>query len=224
MTAMTNQNFKTIGLMLASQNFEGSRSYSDMVKACRNTWADETVFSVYGNSTATERVGHVIFVETPESRENLLRKTIKGMELLLEDEFDYLFRPNCGSYVNIPLLNKFLENKPRERYYDGIMGNVQGVRYASGSCILMSRDVVELLVETQDELEYDGRIMMDDVSIGHHLEKHNILVNGAAIRRNCRTEEMIENNWLPQCYHHYFCHTINPKLIYKCHEETLKRQ
>jgi hypothetical protein len=222
--------------MLASDNQEGIRSYADMVTACRETWAGDSVFGVYGHSKRMNlqneapdsyylrQEDSTIFVNTPDARDNLLKKTIKGMECLLNNfEFDYLFRPNCGSYINLKLLSEFLEDKPRHAYYGGINGHYANTGYyASGSCILMSRDVVEILVEDQGKLEYNGNVLMDDVSIGRHLiNVRGIELDKNAIRKNCRSETDIEREFDPNCYHYYFCHTINPALIYKCHQMSL---
>ena len=218
---------KVIGLMLASNNSEGNKSYTDMVEACKKTWIADSQLDVYAVWGADRNyslkddewkvVENDIFVQTKESRTNLLKKTIKGMEFALQQGFDFLFRPNCGSYIHTSLLHNFLKDKPRVKYYSGIFGTHGDTKYCSGSCTLFSRDVIELLVNEQENLNYNGYEMMDDVSIGHFLFNRGINRTSGAQRIQARNINDLEKNFDPSCYHYYFCHTINPELIYKCH-------
>lgn len=233
---------KILGLMLASNNCEApNKCYKQMVEACQNTWIQHShpnvkVYSIYGNdytdSVFTDTIQHIIvndnniFINTPERRDNLLKKTIKAMEYCLNqyNDYDYFFRPNCGSYINTSLLYKFLYNKPKNRYYSAINGLYNGIKFASGSCILMSKDVVEFLVNNQHKLEYNGSILMDDVAIGQLLLDNGYELSNDAIRQDCYHEQHLMNKFNKDCYHYYFCHTINPKLIYLCHNLTIENK
>jgi len=224
---------KILGLMLASNTCEGGKCYSKMVEACRNTWAKNStnidIYSIYGTDNPIRSTygscktnNYDIIINTIESRRNLLHKTIKAIEFCLHNmEFDFLFRPNCGSYINTNLLYNFLLDKPKDKYYDGINGMYDGIKYSSGACILMSRDVAELLIEKQNLLEYDGAIYMDDVSIGKFFIEQKIELQKNALREDCISETDLVSKFNNRCYHYYFCHTINPDLIYKCHNLTI---
>lgn len=233
-------NIQIIGLMLASNNCEGAnKCYNQMVEACKNTWIKNTppnmkVFAIYGNDYKNNSIfknttqdlaiiDNNIFVNTPERRDNLLKKTIKAMEYCFKEypNCDYFFRPNCGSYINTHLLLNFLSNKPKNGYYSAINGIYNDIRFASGSCILMSRDVVEFLINNQNKLEYNGNILMDDVAIGKLLLDNNYILANDAIRKDCYNEQDLINKFDIHCYHYYFCHTINPLLIHLCHNLTL---
>lgn len=230
---------KILGLMLASDGCESpGRCYKDMVEACRKTWINSAtknckIFAIYGregreyllNNQALMVTEDSIIVDTTESRSNLLKKTIKAMEYCLENynDYDYFFRPNCGSYVNTKLLKNFLLDQPRTNYYNSINGDFQGIRFGSGSCTLFSKDVIKILVNNQDKLEYNGEIYMDDVSIGKFLGEYGIELQNSALRYDCGYEDDIENMLDNKCYHYYFKHTINPRLIYKCHELTSEK-
>jgi len=272
---------KVVGLMLAStvSSDRGPENYTSMVNACKNTWHKTVsdgvkVFSVFGNThkphllegtTRNEVVFNEddldIIVNTWELRTNILRKSVKGMEFLLNNyEFDYLFRPNCGSYVNTANLLSYLEDKPRDKYYDGMMGNTHGlgssklscisnnsgkmnfkvkrtlVPFCSGACTLYSRDVVELIVKNQHDLEYDGTIRMDDAYTGIFLnsvgvqpyelqgqyteEKRKALTNVKNhVRKRiiAKSSKELQELFSPSVFHYYFGHTLNPNLIYECH-------
>ena len=231
-----NTGSKTIGLMLASDNCEGVRCYHHMVKACEDTWINNSeyksnIYKVYGRghnpslassievNKATLTNNNEIIVNTIESRANLLRKTISAMEFCLNtiSDIDYFFRPNCGSYINMSLFNEFLYDKPKVRYYSGINGMYNGIKYASGSCFIISRDVAEFIVHNSSDLEDNGNIFMDDVSIGKFLLDNNIDLQNDAKRIDCKSKKDLADLFDINCYHYYFQHTIDPELIYLCH-------
>lgn len=228
---------RVVGLMLASNNVENRKSYMDMVTACKETWIKNRhenveIMATWGKTYQpyiTQKIPqgewiltqeNDILINTEERRENLLIKTIKGIECALQrwDDIDYFFRPNCGSYVETTLLYEFLENQPREKYYGGIIGENQGYQYVSGACTIFSRDLAELIVENQDKMNLDGWKMMDDVSIGKFMSEISVTPVNTKQRVMANSESDLLANFDPNCYHHYFCHTINPKLIYKCQE------
>lgn len=228
-----------LGLMLASDGCESpGRCYKNMVEACKKTWINSStenckIFAVYGkqgreqllNNQSLVIIEDCIIVNTTEARSNLLKKTIKAMEYCLEyhQDYDYFFRPNCGSYVNTRLLKEFLLDKPRTNYYSSMNGLFNGIKYGSGACILFSKDIVKILVENQDKLEYNGEIYMDDVAIGKFLNTYGIPLQTDALRYICNNEQEIESKIDSKCYHYYFNHTINPNLIYKCHKLTVEK-
>jgi len=227
---------RVVGLMLASNNEENGRSYMDMVTACKETWIanrhpNVEVIATWGKTYQpyiTEKVKegewiltqeNDLLINTEEQRENLLIKTIKGMEcaLLKYPDLDYIFRPNCGSYVKTDLLYEFLQDKPREKYFGGILGKHKGIPFISGACMLLSRDVVELIVKNQDKINLDGWKMMDDVSLAQYLYSVGIEGTGDGHRVMASSEQELEDSWDRHCYHYYFCHTINPELVRKTH-------
>ena len=160
-----------------------------------------------------------LLIQTPEARETLAIKTIKGMECALEKypDLDYIFRPNCGSYVHTHLLHDFLLDKPRKRYYAGVPMECRGVNYVSGACFILSRDLVELTVEKQDCINLDGWKFMDDCSIGDFLSSEGVQISDTKNRVDAHDERELLSKWDSNCHHYYFCHTINPELIRKTH-------
>tara|TARA_R100000008_G_C3583357_1_gene170250 strand:+ start:1817 stop:2551 length:735 start_codon:yes stop_codon:yes gene_type:complete len=242
---------KVLGLMLASNNVEAGSSYGAMVEACKKTWHKNipdnfNIFSVFADSydlfsvkdkikpNEYKVVDNDIIVNINESRDNLLKKTILGLEFLLNNyEFDYVFRPNCGSYINLNNLNKYLKDKPLKKYYDGpknCLDWYKNIPYSSGSCMIFSRDVAELLVNDKDNMEYR---CIDDTTIAIHLHKNNISLytekswrpSGTdPFRLLMNTVEELDENFNKDTYHYYFRHTLNPNLIYRCHELTLQHE
>lgn len=225
---------KVVGLMLASENSEGGRSYADMTEACRRTWISDShpdvkVYSVYGKlggfntgpQPLTVFQDNKLVVDTVETRENLLGKTISAMSwALANSDAEFFFRPNCGSYVNTHLLHKFLTDKPRAKYYSGIHGTHNGIPFCSGSCTLFSRDLVELMVSNMPKLEFNGWRLIDDVAMGLFMHQNGIERTDGAQRINASNDQELNRQFSADCYHYYFMHTINPNLIYRAHELT----
>jgi hypothetical protein len=228
--------------MLSANVCEGDRCYDKMVQACKETWYKETpdnikMFSLFADSyeprSAIEemKLGEVklikddIILNIPEDRYQAFNKTMAAFDFLLNNyEFDYIVRPTCGTYTNLTLLNEYLKNKPLKNYYDGphprgiINALNKNIDYVSGSCMIFSRDVVELLVNDKENIEH---ITVDDVTFGVHLYKKGILPHDENLKHPDRLfvcdENALKTNFNKNTYQHYFCHSINPNLIYKCH-------
>ena len=107
-----------VAVLMLSSNDGG---YREMVDACKETWIDDApentkVFYSYGRGHKDDLLKDLgeneyvvtedneIIVNSDEVRTNILKKTIKGFEYLLNQNFDYIVRVNCGSYINLNLL------------------------------------------------------------------------------------------------------------------------
>lgn len=109
----------------------------------------------------------------PETYLNTNPKNIAGLRHLLEtQEFDYVFRTNTSSYVNLPALEGYVQDLPAEGFYAGFIGESDGTRFASGTCTLMSRDVVAMAVN--DPAWEFG--MIDDVAMGRSMARAGVQV------------------------------------------------
>jgi hypothetical protein len=216
-------------------NDEGG--YSKMVDACRRTCyeaiLDEvSVYYIYGHRQGVEipstyRVDDDCFYcNYPESRANILIKTLGFFEYSLANlDFDFIYRPNCGSYINLSLLVyniNAMNIKPKEVYW-GVEGDIAGTKYASGSGFLISRDVVERVVAQKKSLRFpwNSGFIMDDVSLGELITKRfSIKVMPGAMRQDLTFEDIVERR-VPinlDCYHFYFRHSIDPRCFYAIHK------
>jgi hypothetical protein len=225
------QKMKTVVSILASDG----HGWTECVQACRDTWANNPpknteVFYNYGDAFLEKHnmnipegscaLGEdIIACNAPEQYGFLLLKTILAFETLLSlEDFDYIVRPNCGSYIHLGLLNKYLESQPREKFYGGELGEWNGIEYVSGACMIFSRDVAELLVTNKKDLHYDGTGgKMDDVAIGEFLATQSIKPIKFGKRVIC-VEDDIEEKFDADAQHHYFSSSRNPKCHYKTHE------
>lgn len=222
-------------------NDEGG--YSEMVEACRETCYNEipndiSVYYIYGHRKGIETPetyrldGDCFYNNSSESRNNLILKTINFFEYCYNNlDFDYIFRPNCGSYVNLRKLKEKIEQEdfPKNEVYLGIKGiSRDGTRYASGSGFLASKDLIKKIVESKKEILYPGMpgFIMDDVSIGKFVTEFLSLDITPGAQRQDITLDAInssENKIDFDCYHYYFKHTIEPKCLYGIHKKIKER-
>lgn len=91
--------------------------------------------------------------------------------VLKQNDFDYLFTTTTSSYIQPKNLLKVLKNKPRNRYYGGMIP-YESANFASGSNRIFSRDVVDLLVKNRQFLDSG---VIEDMSIADLLRKLEIV-------------------------------------------------
>lgn len=220
--------------------------YDSMVRACRETCysksaipEDVSVFYIYGASplrdtpdyetispgTCALLEGDCFYHNYPETRENIIHKTIAFFEYCVNNlEFDYIYRPNCGSYINLDILCKIANTLSNKELYFGKKSlNKKLPAYASGSGFMISRDLVEKIVLNKNRIIYPHhghRFVMDDVSIGAMLtEIFNVDITDAP-RIDTNYEAIKSENFVfdPTCHHYYFQHTIDPRCLYEIHK------
>ncbi len=109
----------------------------------------------------------------------VLKKTLAFFEHYVNEEFDYILRVNDGAYIDIPVMLEFLKDKPRTKFYCGILGNVVGINFASGSAFFLSKDLIQLIVALKDQFH---EMHIDDVAIGEFMMNNGIPIHEGAIR------------------------------------------
>jgi hypothetical protein len=94
-------------------------------------------------------------------------------------EYDFIVTTTLGSFWVLPKLKKYLESLyPYKGIYTGNVQTHLDIPYISGSCIILSKDVIQLF-QSHKELHIDhiGRIGQDydDYAIGCFLKTYNII-------------------------------------------------
>lgn len=159
--------------------------YNRLEEVIRRTWGSNTnenveIFYNYGNGNSTFIDGDKIICNCIESIDNIGLKTVKSFELLSKFEFDYIFRTNLSSFVNINNMLKYLENMPSEKFYGGMCTlNFSGEHFnkfgegtfASGSGYFLSKDVVKLIIDNKEHWDHS---IIDDVAIAGLLKRLGI--------------------------------------------------
>ena len=119
-----------------------------------------------------------IFVKGIESYFNILDKTIKALEYIFNREkYDFVIRSNMSTIINIPKLLLYLNTIHPENFYAGhitklkwldpengiIDKSLWGTKYAGGTNIILSNDIVQFLLLNKNNVRHD---IVDDVAIG----------------------------------------------------------
>ncbi len=100
----------------------------------------------------------------PESIKNTAIKLHVALQWSLDNrDFDFIFRTNSSTYVDTQKLLRHVRNAPRSSYLAGVVGELNGAQFPSGTGILMSRDVAAklcasgvLLTQTVDDVAVGG--------------------------------------------------------------------
>ena len=91
-------------------------------------------------------------------------KTLEAFKISLEKfDFDFIFRTNASSYLDLRGLKGYLEDKPKNNFYAGVIGNHQSINFASGCGYFISRDLVDKVLINRDLWDHNH---IDDVSLG----------------------------------------------------------
>lgn len=150
--------------------------YTKFYNTQNETWNSLEVdgvetFFITGNDNSDEINGNLLKTNVEESLLNCGHKTLRSFDLIKNFDFDFIYRTNSSSYVDKKLLKKYLLDKPKENFYSGLVGNYHGILFASGSGFVISKDLVNLVLEKKDDWNHE---YIDDVSLGFLLTNNNI--------------------------------------------------
>lgn len=174
--------------------------YTKFYKTQKNTWDSLEVDGVKtlfltGNGDDNFIENDVIRTDVKESLFNCGYKTLKAFELIKELDFDFIFRTNSSSYVDKSLLKDYLLEKPKERFYSGVVGNHNGIKFSSGSGFIMTKDLVNLVLENRQSWNHS---YIDDVALGLLLKNFGVEPTPAP-----RYDILTLNENTPLNFYHY---------------------
>ena len=146
----------------------------------------------------------IIFVKGNESYvPGCLIKTVESIKYLLSnEEFDYIFRTNMSSVVDLNKLYNLLENYNQD--YSGVIGYCDNVKFASGAGMLLSKNMCNFLINNRHLLNYN---LIDDVSIGTLLQNNNVTIYPLTRFETYNYETNLDliNKELIKDYYHFRC-------------------
>ena len=114
-----------------------------------------------------------LVINSNDNYENIAEKTLLAFKKVLSlYDFDFIFRTNTSSYINLEKFEKFILDNSNQNDYSGVNLKVkEGDLIASGAGILLSKDTIEKIVK--NEHLFDSRLP-DDVAIARQLRKLDI--------------------------------------------------
>lgn len=118
-------------------------------------------------NTALNQLGKykTVVLKSPEVGPLIGLKTQLAFKFALEHfDFDFIFRINTSAFIDPSRLAKYVEELPPRNVYAGVRGIAFGkIEFASGAGILMSRDVLEQVIQNQFRWRHG---LIDDVALG----------------------------------------------------------
>jgi hypothetical protein len=153
-----------------------------------------------------------IITTVPDLYSLIGAKTLDAFDFSVQNfEFDYIYRTNVSSYLDLRRLRQFIGDKPKNNFYAGLRGNHRGIDFASGCGYFISRDLVLKVLRNKDLWDHN---LIDDVAIGKLLIR-DLNVDLHEIERidlhsvDLDSRQIIEN---PLNVFHYRCKASNPDI------------
>lgn len=171
----------------------------------RKTWltrvekTDKVLF--YYEKSKEELIEDKLFLSSSGNK-----ATVEAFKFILSTyNFNYLFMPNFYSYVDLELINKYLKDKPKINYYDGI-AKFDKFTYICKEGYFLSKDLVKLIVDNDDLLNLS---LSEDIMIGELLAKFNIVpLNDGSIFDTGTIDNIYDNFY----YYHYLAKDVSSML------------
>lgn len=199
---------KIIILVLASDTYPSRRN--QMVQ--KKTWVkDQTenikvYFYKAGKNTLIQN--NDLIVKSGDRADEIGYKNFKAFEWIYKNEdFDFLFRTNTSSFINIKNLESYINNLKRSKdpIYDGIVLNLKNkknkscIKFVSGAGILFNKKAIEVLINNQNEYDHS---LWEDVAIGELLNKKSVFPSSGRrydIRGNIFKQDIDLNHYHYRC-------------------------
>jgi len=146
--------------------------------------------------------GDTFYAIGKESWQTIGHKTVQSFEYFYKNtDFDYIFRTNSSSYVDLEKLLDFIDNNNKITY-DGVIGHHQGLPFSSGAGILISKNTIKTVINNKDTWRHD---VADDVALAKLLKSFNIIPEG-----NVKRQTIVSiNDKIDLNQYHYRCKQRN---------------
>lgn len=163
----------------------------------KQTWAKDIIEGKYPNIDIVFYMGCPVINETyfdndlktivlkcEDDLDNTFKKTIRAFEYIDNNyEYDYIFRTNTSTYVNVQLLNEFIQSITDDNilYGSEIYSLSESTcpyplcLFARGNSIILSKKHIDILLKDSYPLLYLN--LCDDYTIGNIINSHWIKQN-----------------------------------------------
>lgn len=181
-----------ITVMSCDQEF-----FSNQEELIKQTWAKDIIDGKYPNIDIVFYMGcpvinatyfdndlKTIVLKCEDGLDNTFKKTIRAFEYIDNNyEYDYIFRTNTSTYVNVQLLNEFIQSLTDDNvlYGSEIYSLSESTcpyplcLFARGNSIILSKKHIGILLKDSYPLLYLN--LCDDYTIGSIINSHWIKQN-----------------------------------------------
>jgi hypothetical protein len=171
--------------------------FSNQEELIKQTWAKDIIGGKYPNIDIVFYIGCPVINETyfdndlktivlkcEDDLDNTFKKTIRAFEYIDNNyEYDYIFRTNTSTYINVQLLNEFIQSITDDNilYGSEIYSLSESTcpyplcLFARGNSIILSKKHIGILLKDSYPLLYLN--LCDDYTIGSIINSHWIKQN-----------------------------------------------
>lgn len=163
--------------------------YKNEERLIDETWGKDIIEGKYPNISLYKYAGgfnipnitedNFIAVNTEDDINNTFKKTFVALSLCKNYlEYDYIFRVNTSTYVNVPLLNAFVQtlNNPDDLWCSELYSLSEHpvpyplMLFGRGNALLLSKKLVQIILDEGFPFLYLKTV--DDSTIGNILNSH----------------------------------------------------
>jgi hypothetical protein len=115
---------------------------------------------------------NTFYTNGDETHSNIFKKTIDSISFFDPNKYDYIVRTNLSSVYIFSELKHHVSTLKTHDVYTGVIGTHDSIKFVSGSGMIMTPDVANILTRIKDsDHDIDAA---DDVMIGYILNKYGI--------------------------------------------------
>jgi hypothetical protein len=183
-----NTKFVYLHLVLFSSDYNYDCMYNTTSEYYKKFINVKTVYYTFSENIKSEYslINDILYIKGKETYiPGITVKTIKSFEYFKDYSFDYLIRSNISTIVNFNVLDRKLHEKSVD--YGGTIADLQwldepngvidkryfGTLYAYGTCIILSKKALLILLLYKEFIHYD---IIDDLTIGILFKEHTSIV------------------------------------------------
>ena len=167
------RHFKIIFIVIASPSPFYNKNKLILDKFMNSHPNVKTLF-IYGNVDKSQvlQTKHDLYFDCPENlRPGILIKTIKAFEHIKKNyRYNYVVRTNLSTFWNIRFILRKLKFFLNKRFLAGKPVKTKYGRFISGTGIILSKDLVNILIKNKNKLNYQ---IPDDVMLSKYLHNNH---------------------------------------------------
>ena len=171
---------KVLILVVCSRNYLSYISSKTQKKIWKNNTNFKTIHYTGDANLDDKELDYIgsgsedyLYVNASNDYKNIAFKTLLAFEEIFKKiEFDYIFRTNTSSFINLKKLEAYLNENQNNLDYSGIvLDTKQQIKIASGAGYFISRKNIELIINNKDKFDIN---FPDDVAVAKLMKENNI--------------------------------------------------
>lgn len=177
-----NKHYKAVLLVIASNDDPNMVNLKDVWKQYMNLDPSVKVLFVYANKYIDlndyDPNCDIVLKDVVENYpKQMVEKNVLAMEYINSNlSYDYLIRTNLSTFWNFKTLHMYLDKLPETNCYAGWTWYHEPVPFVSGTSIILSKDMVDLVVKNIELIKPYYNNIPDDVFFGVFFNQMNIKI------------------------------------------------